>query len=400
VFAWFHLLVRNGPSPCQLVSKFAARIAHLLNTGSDVVALNRFGLEQAVTKALCTTTYARLVGAGLVGPERDKEEIARKYIETVLERRLMLARNHGWHKGHELLLALCRRGVDAHWEQADLFRGNTKLPATGQQAPSSFDSVAARLAEIDKSVSPSNPATNTRERLGPLNLAAGGACAEVAEELSVWAAIACAPARLRKLPEGAPFDAFCSVVIKAVEAANAPFGALLTVGLSPYDWLGEISHNTVKALSRFLSRVRELSGEDTSGRGDLETWRRAWRDRRVPGFASADALWNSALGRAVRLPVVPQFLDWDEVDEGILQDGDMLEPASFEDQLAAARAAGVIEAYDVWLYREIRNGRTIAELERRPETLARIGSESLADYIEALTERLLAWARARIDPSR
>jgi hypothetical protein len=335
----------------------------------------------------------------MAGPERGKEEIAEKYLDTVLDRRLMLARANHRHKGHELLVALCRRGFEAQWLRAELLRGKPAPAVAETKPPSDFGSVAARLDKVDKSITPGNPAVGTRERFGPLDLVAGGGHAEIAEELSVWKAITCAPLKLRKLAKGAEFNAFCSLLIKAVEAANAPFGALLTVGLSPYDWAEEISHNTVKVLGRFLARVRALLGEEATGRGDLETWRRAWQECPVPGFASADALWNSALGRAVRLPVVPHLTEWEELDESIIQDGEMLEEESFEDQLAAARAAGVIDDYHVWLYREVQAGASIAELDGRPETRAKFGDEpvDLAAYVEALTGRVLAWARRQLD---
>lgn len=393
---------RPSTSPRLLVARFAAHLAHLLNGERDIVVLNPFALHQTVIGTLGSAAYSALVGARLAGPERNHEEIAWKYLDTVLDRRLSLARANHMHKGHELFLALCRRGTAAQWTRAELLRGANPAADGGSDPPSDFGSVAARLEQVDRAIGPGNPAHHTREQFGPLNLIVAGGFAEVAEELSVWKSVACAPPKLRTLKKCAEFDAFCSLVIKAVEAANAPFGAFLTVGLSPYEWRDELSHNTVKALGRFLGRVRGLLGEKAGGRGDLETWGRAWQDCPVPGFASADALWNSALGRALRLPVAPLLIPWDEIDESIVQDGEMQKDAGFDEQLAATRAAGIIDDYEMWVYRKIRAGASIADLEDVPETLARFGSEpiDLAAYVEELTERVLAWARGHLHGGR
>jgi hypothetical protein len=80
----------------------------------------------------------------------------------------------------------------------------------------------------------------------------------------------------------------------------------------------------------------------------------------------------------------------------------MQDDASFDEQLAAARAAGIIEDYDVWLFRRIREGASIADLEDAPETLARFGSGpiDLAAYVAELAERALAWARGHLNGGR
>src|SRR5262249_15312430 len=100
-----------------------------------------------------------------------------------------------------------------------------------------------RLREVNQQhqghISPGNAAASTRAEFGPLYLRLGSSGVEVAEELSLWEAIICAPHKLRPLtpPE---FDPFCSLMIKALETANAHYGALVTLGLSPRDWAEEV----------------------------------------------------------------------------------------------------------------------------------------------------------------
>ena len=76
------------------------------------------------------------------------------------------------------------------------------------------------------------------------------------------------PFKLGKLSPGEPFNAFCSLVIKAVENANERYGAILRLGLSPLDWGDDLTVNTAKHVSAFLSAARE-SGDLWNAR---ETW--------------------------------------------------------------------------------------------------------------------------------
>src|SRR5262249_19130295 len=75
-------------------------------------------------------------------------------------------------------------------------------------------------------ISPGNAAASTRADFGRLYLRLGSSGVEVAEELSLWEAIICSPHKLRVLspPE---FERFCGLMIKAVETANAHYGALV-----------------------------------------------------------------------------------------------------------------------------------------------------------------------------
>jgi len=389
-----------GRSALSIVTDFGAHLAFLLNTGKDVMSLNAFSLQKTLLETLASTPNRRLIGAGLLEKSCESDEAAQRYFDAVMDRRLMLARANHTHKGHELFLALCCRGNAEDWSAAMLTR---ELGGQGNShsAPSDFDSVASRLDRVDKSIAAGNPAATTRDKYGPLNVVVGNARAEVAEELSVWRGICCAPLMLRILEPGASFDRFCSVVIKAVEAANAPFGAILSLGLSPYDWGDELSTNTAKKLGAFLTHLKEESGQAASdGRGDLEAWRRVWKRRPVPGYASPDDLWHSPLGRALRFPVVPQAVALDELADEILQEGELLlDLDSFDDKLMAACRAGVITDNDAWLFRHVAQGVDIAEIETWAETKARFGAAAadLASYVDELAARVFEWARRLLD---
>ena len=387
-----------GNSPLSLVTDFAAHLAFLLNTGNGQTELNFFSLQTTLLRTLTNPSNRRLIGAGLFDKCKEPEEVAQRYFDAVVDRRLMLARANHTHKGHEFYLALCRRGIASGWSGAELTRNNAR-PGTAHDAPCDFASVAARLGKVDKSITVGNPAAKTREAAGPLNVVAAAGHAEVAEELSVWKAICCSPLKQRILQLGPPFDAFCSIVIKVVEAANAPFGTILSLGLSPYDWGDELSTNTAKKLGSFLTDVRRETPGTSSGRGDLDTWRNVWLRRQVPGYTSADDLWRSELGRAIRFPVAYEVVPLDEVHTNIIRDGEVMDSVNFQAQLAEARTQGVLDDFDMWLYGQLHEGASLAELKERPEAITRFGSAmtDLGDYVEGLTGRVLEWARQHLD---
>jgi hypothetical protein len=407
------------PGNRDLVAIFAAHVARLLNTvkaPGGVVDVNAFRLDTQLERSLAGTEERtkipnRLLGYGIVAADRTPQEVARLWLTSVLDRRLRLARAEHRHTGHELLLALCQRGTSAGWAEADLSRraaGNTTI---AHVEPDGFASVRDRLSRVDRSVSPGNPATTTREKAGPLWLSTGAAsssfenaAAEVPEELSVWQAITSAPLKLRQLAEGPEFNAFCSVMIKAVEAANAPYGAYITIGLSPYDWADEIGVNTAKKLSTFLKAVREqgdgdVDGPDGRGRGDLAAWQRAWTERPVPGFENADELWQSELGRALRFPRVAQrageFNDADRATE-LPADVEFQEGTEFAARLTACRAAGVIDDQEEWLLGQLYNGTGLSDLAAAPQMRGRLGGKSaIKDYVKTLEHRLVTFACAQ-----
>jgi hypothetical protein len=339
-----------------LVLRFAGYIAHLLNECDDAgtVGVQAFSVYRTIMAALearesasQTGRYDVLVGRKLLGPNVAADEAAEAYFEQVLERPLWLARDQHVHKGHELFLALCRRGLGDVWRTAELRRGHPRgLPAGGDLS-ADVRGVFDRLANMGCGLSDGNPAKSTRALHGPLQLHVAEHAAPVPEEMSVWAAICCAPLRLRALERGPEFHAFCSVVIKAVEAANAHYGALLSLGLSPRDWR-DLSLNTAKKTSAFLSKVRELARLTGRTPRALAVWQEVWPQQHVPGYSSAEEFRGSELGQALLAPQAPIWVD-DAIDDLAVpsREEHVLDAVSFERMLELAEKAGIVRSCEV-----------------------------------------------------
>src|SRR5262249_55057623 len=150
----------------------------------------------------------------------------------------------------------CRRGFDSAWPQAELARQRGAKETTDQsQPPGDFTAVAERLGRVAPAISHGNPAKTTPATPGPPYPPPRRAHTRVADEMSLWDGRPCAPPALHRLARGEPFNGFCSAVIKALEAANARYGTLVALGLSPRDWQ-DLSVNTAKKLSTFLGAAR------------------------------------------------------------------------------------------------------------------------------------------------
>jgi hypothetical protein len=413
----------HAPSNRRLVQRFAAHLAHLLNDPGlkgDAVTVQAFALFTRVTQTLerreargDSGPYDGLTGLKLLGPGTSPQEAALFYLDNVVRRALNLARDEPLHRGHLVFRALCRRGLDTAWAQAELARLKVIPDGGKSRVPADFAGVVERLARLSPDISESNPAKNTRAASGPLFLQVGGAAAEVAEEMSLWDAMTCGPATLRVLARGDKFNEFCSDMIKALEAANARYGTLIALGLSPRDWQ-DLSVNTAKKLSAFLGAARGKHAEvATSGapsdraataspEDNLADWERAWKERPVPGFDSAKALWDSQLGHALRHCEIPTLVELggDEMVEDP-DDGEakILEGLTFDRMIERGQSAGVLTAFDAWFLRKLRQGETLEALMAAPETRQALGKSSVSKkmietYTHDLQERVRAYARS------
>src|SRR5262249_52131862 len=112
-----------------IVQRFAAHLAYLLNSGEGTVRLNPAELYRQLLSTLSGGEKGRgegnpyvdmLVAAHVLGPDVSADQAASVYFERVLNRPLHLARDLHYHKAHEVLLALCRRGLDKRWNSAEL----------------------------------------------------------------------------------------------------------------------------------------------------------------------------------------------------------------------------------------------------------------------------------------
>ena len=375
--------------------RFAAHLAHRLNAGHE---LNLGALYRQLIDLLAggmqppetPNAYRdRLVCAHLLGPDVDAEHAAVSYFERVVNRRLFLARAERTHKAHLLLLQQCRRGLDPVWRTSQLVRSRSR-PRNDRVAKNALgiSEISERLAEMVASskISEGNPAANTRAEHGHLWLTIGNVSLEVPEELSIWNAIAAGPRQLEVLA-GVEFDAFCSLLIKALETANAHWGALVGIGLSPLAWSGALSLNTAKRISAFLSSVPPRERER------IVTWREAWRRRPVPGFATADDLWSSPLGLALRGARVTTIqLPLGNHSEILLEEPSNegeIDWESFPRMLTKLANAGVLDAYDVWLLKNLNQGKFLGQVAKSPRTLMKFGALRIPEsYVEGLLERI------------
>jgi hypothetical protein len=395
--------VKSAGSGRMLVQTLAAHLARLLDP--DGGQIEPYAIEQTLIKTLAGPPDRRLrhryrdtlLGYPLVAARMAPEEAAQRYLDDVLRRRLQLARSLPQHKGHELFVLQCRRGVQPGWLKASLARSKSQ-PTTASSGPNDFEAVRSRLARLDGSISPKSPAEGTRERLGPIWLQVPGGAAEVAEELSVWQAVTCGPSPLTALGKGPAFDAVCSLTIQALETANAHWSAILCLGISPLDWADAVSVNTAKKASAFRSSVRDA----VDGRPEtIADWHSAWAAHKVPGFASADAFWASELGKAMRMQpsLALEHINLDDIDlpDGMDQHAKALDSMTFDAMLLLAKAETVIDDFDVWFLREISAGAEIAELAAHVKTKLRAGGGAFdaAAYAASLTRRLFQFARGQ-----
>lgn len=377
----------------RIITRFGARVAGLLNPDEEAVMrldcgklyLDLHDMLSGERGPQSKVYSADLTGHALVKDRLSPDEAAHVYFEMVMERRLHLARDNPWHKGHELFAALCRRDVGAGWDTATLVRGGNCMPRP-VRVPDGFDDVKARLAGFPTDLSRGNPARTMRIRRGPLYLDCGGARIELPEELSVWAAIVAAPKRLARL-SGTDWTPFRNLVIQTLEVANAPLAGLLSIGLWPCDWSGQLSTHQVKQLSVFLGALRGR-GEDQH---TLAAWESVWETgRTVAKYDSAAALWNSEVGRAIRAPRVPTVPIEDDVP-GEQQPGE-LDDMAVEKYLCSCREAGVIDDFETNLYRQLWTGAKIAELQKTQAMQQRLRERKLTmtTYLAELGARIHA----------
>lgn len=375
--------------------------------------LEPWKIEATVLQTLSGSQYRRLVGAGLADPDTNAQDAAVSYFSAVFERRLWLKGAEPTHKGHELFLALCCRGAAEGWECVALNRkrevgsmacNRTSVPEgkdmwrAGSSLPSiadDFAAIALRLTQIDGAISPGNPAKNTRQRSGPLFLVVGEMNAEVAEELTIWQAICCAPLRIRKLENKATFDQLCSLVIKVLEAANRPFGELVGLGLWPPHWIDVLSLHAIREARKFVACVKRLLGPEAGGLGSLSIWRKAWEQQKVPSFGTVDEFWNSDLGSALRSPHIYRHIETKSIDEiqseeqSECYEPQMCDGQEFEARVALLRNSRSIDDFDAMILTAIREGDAIRNLWLRLEVQGRFKQPAdLAEYVEALGQRI------------
>jgi len=380
-----------------LIMRFASLVARCFNAGEKTTDVDPAALYTELLDILSgergpqSRLYsAHLAGHSLVASRSTPEEAAQVYFDRVIDRKLFLARDNPHHKGHELFLALWRRSSAKGWADCTLLRTLDEAPVPLRK-PEGFAVLDTDMRGISRDISEGNPAATTCKNRGALFLYASGARLELPEELSLWGAMKLSPASLVSV-EGEAWLGFRNLFIQAFETANSPYASLLSVGLWPADWENELSTHQAKQLSAFLSEVRQ--GDDH----ELAGWSRVWeRGRRVSGFKSADELWQSELGYALRAgPVRAVFA---VAIEGLAEtpddDEEEFSSAEFRKRLRLCRDGGVIDELEEWLYLRLEAGCDAAELAQEAAMKARLKSArlSMAAYLEAVSVRVHAFVR-------
>lgn len=417
------MLEQRRPVPLgqQLLHSFAGFLGHLLNTGRDGVVPIQLGeLEIAILGVLAggqgrqgadenradgnkNSPYVQsLVGLPLFAPGTTPAQAATTYFDRVLNRRLFLVRNNLEHRGHQVFLALCRRGVDEPWRTAELVRRNSNSQGRLLLPPSGFGDVRARLKAFGNPdgphISGGNPARSTRDQHGPLYVNVGGYIAEVPEEMSIWQAICCAPSVLTLLPT-TQFNLFSSLMLKAVEVANKPYGLRVALKMSPTD-TDEYATHTLKKTLAFRSATRALARQLNANQNEMEIWRLAWSAHAIPGYATVEKFRDSPLGRYLWLGST--FAEDDpgdakEPDEAGL--ADQMEPEEGDEPIGGIEEkqfrssigpwidelaeAGVLWPYDEWYLRGRAEGKDLAWLARSLKTFKRFGRFAIPVSYEA-----------------
>ena len=118
-------------------------------------------------------------------------------------------------------------------------------------------------------------------------------------------------------------------------------------------------------------------------------------------FASARALWDSPLGRALRNSEVPTVIELDEeyTDGSDESQTTVLEASDFERMTARAESAGVLSSFDAWFLRQLSHGETIEDLANAPETRRALEKPSVTKkmietYANGLRDRIATFVRS------
>ncbi|UYO54595.1 hypothetical protein [Rhodopseudomonas palustris] len=377
--------------------RLAALLAHALNVpAGEICVVDPGALYSLLAGALAKSYRDALLNHSTYADRMSIEEAATKYLAATIERRLWLSNKVDESVAHRLLLVLCQRAVGGAWAQAQLVR-NSDQPDTCSVRPlaskRSFDFVVAQLARLPAEVSPGNPAATIQQRKGRLWLLVGQNRIALPEEISSWDAIECCPRQLVVLAKGEPFNRFCAVLIDAMRTANRPFQELLGLGRSvcPFDWIDVLSTNQVRSLRKFLQEVA------SRGTGDsLEVWKLAWEAAPVAGFKSAEDMWASDIGRALRQPRSRQVeVSVEDLSETLDDNRDFLGRDEFFCHIGELQEEGVISSGEKYLIERIYDGETLDTLSSEPiiRNLLQEHRMKLPQLVAAMQRKLLDWHR-------
>lgn len=397
--------------------RLAAHLAHLLNppATADPDALRPGFLYAELTRTLAKPQMAaRLLHQPAYAWRMGPEEAADAYFRATFERALRLSGRTDRSVAHLVLIALVRRGLEDFWSGAELRRQSNHGENNGGVAapfwPGELRALARALERLPANPEPGSAALKIREREGVLWLCCqptphiddAPARLAVADEISIWTAIDVAvwdplrkrPRGLRELAPGPEFNAFCAVLIDAMRTANRPVQELLGLGrgLCPFDWVGEIPINQLRALRKFLGALPANGGDS------LPAWETAFASHPVPGHGSARALWDSPIGLALRRVEAPQSLPAatpdGEPEAEFVADSDQ-----FDSILQMIAESATISAAELQLVGLLHRGIPMTEALERTGLIGTIADldGALADFIDDLQARIeAAWLKMPI----
>lgn len=379
----------------QIVDRLAAHLAHLLNDAdAEHIWLEPGVIYARLMQVLATRYAATLLFQPSYAWRMSADEAADRYFDSTICRKLKLSGKAPWSVAHRLYLALVRRLPAEGWQAAELVR--CPVP-TGVPPSLATQALATRLDKVGRGISAGNAAQQIRDRDGPLWIRAGDLWLALPEEMSLWDALLAIPPRLRALPAGEPFNAFCSVMIDALRTANRPVQELLALGhgLCPFDWLDAVSTSQVRSLRRFLAT---LPGSPCLADLSTQAITLHWQQQPVAGFRHADQFLASELCQALRSPRLRwQMLldnasapagDWLEDDEAT-QD-ELLDAAAWQQALADQVSRGRLTTTEAAMLKAVQAGASLDALRSAPtfaEVLNTAGG--LDAWAEALLTRLV-----------
>jgi len=370
------------------VDRFAAYMAHRLNAAeAPLTEIEPGALEAALWQALAGRYAGVLLGQPAYAWRIAPDEAATAYFRAVLERGLWLVGAAQLTVAHRVLLALCQRAPEPGWRDARIERG--VVAGGASSATVGLAAVEPLLRALPNEIDAGNAAASARERAGPLALVVGNSAVEVPDQLSVWGAVLGAPRRLNSLPRGEAFNGFCAVLIDAMRTAHRPFQEVVGLGrgLCPFDWLGVLAVNQVRALRRFLA---ELTTAGHAGLTDPRAWETAWAVAPVPGFKSAEQLWASEIGFALRQPQRASATDVEALAQAPADHAAFMPADSFARHLDLLVARGAVAPAERWLLQQLYVGASLAELAKAEQLqlLLKRRKLSLARLVADLQQRI------------
>lgn len=326
----------------------------------------------------------------------DAEHGAALWLQWVLDGPRHIHGSRKTHEAHNILEDLVSRG----WQWAvsvELIRA-AQDPSTCENTPPDARPTVQALRQVLASAHAGS------EREDKLWLMIGQTGQQVAETLSIWAAIAAAPPRVHRL-DGAELDKHVHRLVRAINGANKHWDALRRLGLSPISWmskeaweddgkLSKLGTNQAMSALTLLKAAEDLAAAEGRDAPSVEDFRGAWAAAPVLKRMTFDDFANSAAGQAIMaaarnaqaMPEEDASYDPDDVEPSDLASDDDLS-ATFE-HLAAS---GEFDELDLRMLQSVISGKSLADLHARDKAF-RLKFRSLADlgaHLEGLQDRVV-----------